>query len=239
MTRTFRFCAFALLLLAVLAAGTAMAARPRQEVLAPEPTSAGHVALYYHKLTGQAPDFSIWAQGSDDYIQANDFDKELVLREKASEASRAFQLLTFEDPVVVRTKVKLSSYSRARRGFFIQNFKPDTFYSYHFVDRYYALVPLDLLDYQWVPIESGPALEKISAAVAGAKNDELLLYISITPGFADARAPMKVGGKDYWLLSGKVKHISLHDPRSKKLLWENFGRGEMSENQKQLLDLYK
>lgn len=224
-----------LFVLALLAAGHAFA---RDEIQLPEPTSAGLVSLYFFKLTGQTPDFALWARESDAYRKANDFDKELVAREKAAEASGAFQLLTFDDPIVVRTKVALD-YSRARKGFFIRNFKQDTFYSYHFVDRDYALVPLGIMDYQWIPVPDAAALEKINAALKADQKNEVLLYMSVAPNFADGAAPMKSGDKSYWLLSGKIKRMRIYDSRGRTLLWESYSQGEMDENQKQLLDLYK
>lgn len=215
-----------------------MAAPDADEATAPKPTAPGQVALFYYKLAGQQPDFTLWARESDAYLKANAFDKELVAREKASEASRAYQLVTFDDPIVVAVPIKLSTYSRAQQGFFVENFRPDTFYSYHFIDRDYALVPIDLMDYKWLSVESPAQMKRIADTIAISQNTAML-YMQITPNFADKDKPMHIGDKDYWLMSGKIKRLQVYDSHGKKLLWESYGKGEMDTNQKELLDLYK
>ncbi len=204
----------------------------------PTPTSAGYIALLYYRLSGQVPDYEAWAMASDDYIKANSFDKDLVRREKIAEATRAYQLVTYDDPVVISAQVTLSSYSRAKRGFFVENFRPDTFYSYEFLGRNYAVVPLDLMDFQWLSVgdeKTQRSLEELVDAVKG----KVRMFMYLTPTFADKQAPLKLENKDYWLLSGRVQKLQIYDQRGRKLLWEGYGKTHVEQHQQELLDLYK
>jgi hypothetical protein len=239
MTRILALCLFAL-----LAGGDAVSgfagegALPSAPTARLQPSSPGYVALLFYRLTGQQPDFDAWAMASDDYNSANGFDKDLVRREKAAEVTRAYHLITYDDPVVIEHVVTLSSYSRARRGFFVQNFRPDTFFNFEFLGRDYAMVPLDLMDFQWLSLENEKAMEAIDAELKGS-NGRALMYLSILPVSADKEKPMTLAGKDYWLLSGRVKRLQIYDMSGKRLLWEGVGRDEAARNQKEVLDLYR
>lgn len=208
------------------------------DVPAPTPTSAGYVALLYYRMTGQVPDYEAWAMASDDYSKANSFDKDLVRREKAAEAARAYHLVTFDDPIIVEYPVTLSSYSRAKRGFFVENFRPDTFYSFDFIGRNYAVVPLDLMDFQWLSVEDGPTMQKLEDVVRKSGGNALM-YLYLTPTFADKQTPLKLDNKEYWLLSGRVQKIQIYNQRGKKLLWEGYGKSHVEQRQQEVMDLYK
>lgn len=204
----------------------------------PTPTSPGYVALLYYRLSGQMPDFEAWAMASDDYIKANSFDKDLVLREKSAEASRAYQLLSFDEPVVIETQATLSSYSRAKRGFFVEDFRPDTFYGYSFIGRNYAVVPLDLMDFQWLSVDD-EAVEKKIEALLKSSGGKIRMYVYLTPTMADKETPLKLDKKDYWLLSGRLQKLQIYDLRGRKLLWEGYGKSHVEQHQQEVLDLYK
>lgn len=204
----------------------------------PQATAPGYVAMLYHRLTEKKPDFDAWARASDAYVKANDFDRDLVLREKSEEAARAYHLITFDDPIVIELPVTLSAYSRQRQGYLVENFKSDTFYSFHFLDQDYALVPLDLMDYQWLGMNDDQAARSVAQKIA---RDEgrARMYLWVTPVSADREKPMQIADKSYWLLSGKVKRLQIFDKTGDKLLWEGVSREEAAQNRQQVLDLYK
>ncbi len=208
-----------------------------QGVAPPAATSPAYISLLYYRMTGQSPDFEAWAKASDDYVNANSFDKDMVRREKAAEVARAFHLVTYDDPLVVESMVTLSSYSRSKRGFFIESFRPDTFYPMSFLDRNYALVPLDLMDYQWMSVEDESVQQKIEQAIGSKRVAKMFLYLN--PTFADKDHPLKMDKKDFWLLSGRVHRLQIFDDRGKELLWEGYGRHYVGQKQQELLDLYK
>lgn len=209
-----------------------------EDMSPPAPTSAGYVALLYYRMTGQTPDYEAWAMASDAYAKANSFDKDLVRREKAAEAARAYHLVTFDDPIIVEHEAALSSYSRAKRGFFVENFRPDTFYSFDFIGRHYAVVPLDLMDFQWLSVDSEKTQQKIEDQVK-MSGGRVRMYMYLTPTFADKQTPLKLDNKEYWLLSGRVQKLQIYDPRGKRLLWEGYGKSHVEQHQQEVLDLYK
>ena len=208
------------------------------EIPAPEASSPGYIALLYYRLTGEKPDFEAWAMASDDYIAANSFDKDLVKREKAVEAERAFHLVTFDEPLVMERQVTLSSYSRAKRGFFVEDFRPDTFFSSSFIGRNYAVVPLDLMDFQWVSVDDVKVQRELEDIVR-ANGGKARIYVYVTPNFADKQTPLKINNKEYWLLSGRVQRLQIYDHRGKRMLWEGFGKNHVEQQQQEVLDLYK
>lgn len=229
-------CALAIVLTAggvlPVVAQTATSAR------APAETSPGYVALLFYRLTGQQPDFDAWAMASDDYSRANGFDKDLVRREKAAEVTRAYHLITYDDPVVVQRPVLLSSYSRSKRGFFVQSFRPDTFFGFDFLGRDYALVPIDLMDFQWVSLETEEDMRRIDAHLRQHEG-KAIAYISVVPVSADRERPMPLDGRDYWLLSGRIKRLQLFDATGQHLLWEGVGKEESARHRQQVMDLYR
>lgn len=201
-------------------------------------TTPPYVAMLFHRLTGQPPDFDAWAMASDAYGAANSFDKDLVRREKATDALRAYNLITFDDPIIVDVPVRLSSYSRMRQGFLIENFKPDTFYSFSFLGRDYAVVPLDLMDYQWLSFENMPALESLAKKIE-TDQGQAQMQLWVTPVSADKDNPLQLNEKNYWLLSGRVKKLKIYDKSGKQLIWEGVSREEAAQNRQHVLDLYK
>ncbi len=221
-----------------LLAAPLSAQTPLMDMSAPTPTSAGYIALLYYRMTGQVPDYDAWAMASDDYAKANSFDKDLVRREKAAEAARAYHLVTYDDPLIIEYAVTLSSYSRAKRGFFVENFRPDTFYSFEFIGRNYAVVPLDLMDFQWLSVED-PKVQKEIEDIVTANDGKVRMYLHLTPTFADKETPLKLADKEYWLLSGRVQKLQIFGLRGKKLLWEGFGKTHVEQKQQEVLDLYK
>lgn len=204
----------------------------------PTPTSSGYIALLYYRMTGQVPDYEAWAMASDDYSKANSFDKDLVRREKAAEAARAYHLVTYDDPIIVEYPVTLSSYSRAKRGFFVENFRPDTFYSFDFIGRNYAVVPLDLMDFQWLSVEDEKTQKKIEDLIK-LSGGKVRMYMYLAPTFADKQTPLKLDNKEYWLLSGRMQKLQIYDPRGKQLLWEGYGKSHVEQRQQEVMDLYK
>lgn len=204
----------------------------------PTPTSSGYIALLYYRMTGQVPDYEAWAMASDDYTKANSFDKDLVRREKAAEAARAYHLVTYDDPIIIEHPATLSSYSRSKRGFFVENFRPDTFYSFDFIGRNYAVVPLDLMDFQWLSVEDEKSQKKIEDLIK-MSGGKVRMYMYLAPTFADKQTPLKLDNKEYWLLSGRMQKLQIYDPRGKQLLWEGYGKTHVEQRQQEVMDLYK
>lgn len=188
------------------------------EYSAPVETSPGQIAMIYHRLTGQAPDFAAWAAASDSYLKAGRLDKLTVQQQKAAELQNIFDLISLQDPIVIRVPVKLSAYSHSNYGYFIENFREDTFFSFGFMGQNYAVIPQNLVDRQWIPV-SGEAAMKIEKALGAAR--QLTVYLRVLPKFADKSVPMKLDGIDHWLLMGEPESLSLYSYGGDYLLWES------------------
>lgn len=208
----------------------------RQKLNTADVTSSGQMAMIFYRLTGQVPDFEVWATKAESYENASPFDKVTVLQQKTAELRNIFNLISLQEPVIVRMKAKLSAYSQTNHGFFIENFKDDTFFSYTFMDANYALVPQALLDHQWISVTDAQAktLEKIAYGSAQRKLD---IYIEIIPKSADKAAPMNLEGGDHWLVMGEISNIRIYDPIYKGLVWENKTDDAPSATMQELLNL--
>ena len=185
----------------------------------PQLTSPAYVALLFHRLSGTAPNFEAWAVASDEYEAASPFDKMLVRDEKIKKLKDVFGLLAPQEAIVVEKRVKLSQYSRANQGFFIESLTPDLFFAFHFMGENYALVPNAIMDKQWVKVENPEQAKRIEQeAHANDGHVNLVLYLVVTS--IDREKPMDIDGENFWLMAADVKQMSLHDRFSqRRLLW--------------------
>jgi hypothetical protein len=225
-------------IMAAPVAESATSSQVLQSIKPPEPTSPGYIALVFNRLTGQKPDFSAWVMASDDYRNAVAFDRDLVMREKTAELEKSYQLIMSETQLIIRHPIRLLPYSRVKRGFFVENFRPDTFYAVNFLDRNYAIIPQDLMNYQWLGVEDPKQMDAMQAYVGKGEND-LVMMMYITATSADAKEPFIHKDKKYWLMSGKIARIQIFDSRGEYLLWDNLSREESEKVQQEVLDLYR
>src|SRR5437870_5518449 len=59
----------------------------------PSLTSPQEIAMIYHKFSGTLPDFSAWARLTDEYKQAEEYEKMAVEGKKAEALLQSFALL--------------------------------------------------------------------------------------------------------------------------------------------------
>jgi hypothetical protein len=206
--------------------------------VAPPATPAKTVAMVYHKLTGKPPNFKKWALMTKDYLDASKFDKMMVRDKKAAEAQSEYSLLSLNEPVVIRTPVYISKYSFANKGFLIESFREDTYFSYEYGGDSYGIVIPDLIEYQWIAAEQDLA-KKIDEAAESSSRRLLPAVIYFEPKFADASAPMQMDGKSYWLLSGRIRNIIIYTADEKTVLWEKQSKVYTDKKQRELMNLYQ
>lgn len=197
------------------------------------------VAMVYYKLAGRAPDYNAWAMQTDDYKQAGDLQKSVVLDQEVSSLRSVFSLTTLAEPIVVRQLVTLSEYSPKNGGFSIETFKDDTFFGYSFGGMNYAVVVPDLANYQWQPVDIDPA--GVIDLEAQKNNRTLMATLYIRPTMADTRAELPLGDKNYWLISGELQRLTLSAPgRSKPLLERVIGGSTVdAKPNEEILNLYQ
>lgn len=205
----------------------------------PFATASQGIAMLFYKMTGQTPDFQQWAMASESYEKASRFDKDLALGEKIKELRGLFTGVDPKEAIIIQTPAVLSEYSIKNKGFLVENFSDEAFYTYTFMGKRYAVVPQGEMEHQWISIDDPETVEKIkTASRRTADPPVLLLYIE--PTFADGKAPLHIGGVDYWLIAGKLRNIGLYTSRTDDaLLWALQESKNISERQQELLQLYK
>ncbi len=203
----------------------------------PQMSSPAYVAMVYYKMAGKKPPFEQWAMHSESYKTATDFDKMAVRAQKAAELEKYYSLLSISDPIVIKTAVRLSPYSQVSKGFMVESFRDDTYFSFSFGGESFAVIPHRLMDYQWIDADAALG-QKISNAAAN-KSNPLEITIYAVPLSVDRRASMALDGQDHWLVSGKVQNIVLSTADGTQVLWEKHDAGYKDKTREELMNLYR
>lgn len=200
------------------------------------PTSPDYIAMVFNKLTGQTPDFTGWALKSKAYTEAGKFEKQNALKKQSDDYKRAFSLLTLQEPITVEAEVKLSAYSQVNQGYFIESFKEDTYFATPFAGEIYAIVPIRIMDHQWLKVDAATAKTiDISRRVS---NDNVLLSISLLPTFADKSSPANLNGQKQWLLSAEIKDMAMYPLTGGPAFWRSKDEANRDAKHQELLNLY-
>lgn len=189
----------------------------------PRISTAEEVAVTQHWLSGDAPSAEEWARHSKEYKDANDFTRQSVIEEKKQEYIQKFKLFSKPETLVISSNVKISRYSHENKGFVIESFNNETFFAYNFAGQNYAIIIPKLMDYQWVGIE-GTNAETI-ARQAPTSGNVVNVILEVEPKTAD-KTPIKLGDKEYRLMSAEVASISIYLRKSERALWTRTGTGK-------------
>lgn len=202
----------------------------------PSVTTPVQIAMTFHRLTGQRPDFQQWAQSSRSYLDASSVDKPGVATRIAADLENMYGLLTSDEPLLVRVPAILSEYSRTSKGFFIENFKEDTYFSYSFNNVKYALIPQKIMDFQWVRTNDDREPARIEDAKRARPNKRVPVFLYLEPKFADAKAPLNLDGADHFLVMAEVKKVEIYHPTTDGLIWRST-EGTPAELDRSILNL--
>ncbi|MCC7037747.1 MAG: hypothetical protein IT560_10645 [Alphaproteobacteria bacterium] len=197
----------------------------------PAPTSALYIAMLYHKLSGDMPDFTGWTKQWDTYQKTEMADRPALLESRVGEMTNTFNLMTPAEPIVVQSRIRLSGYSATNQGFLVQNFNDVTFFSYNYMGKRYALIPGGMAKYQWLKAPANMADAIMRETDNGASGKVTLTLISMR---ADPK-PLEMNGKAYNLLMADISKIELWSKDGKTLVWDS-QIGE-SKGRKDLLNL--
>ena len=206
----------------------------------PTVSTPGTIALAFYKLTRQAPDFESWAQQTQAYKDASPFEQQAVQEAQVEKMKEAYNLLMLTEPLVIETQVKLSPYYPANKGFFVDSFKETTFFPVHYNGRSYAVVPLGIMDKQWLKVDDLAVAKSIEES---ARSDRrLTMVLLLTPRYADASAATTIDGETYWPIAVDVKKMMLYPLNSDTLLWQSYdtdAKDEKDEKHQNILNLYQ
>jgi hypothetical protein len=202
----------------------------------PRISTAEEVAIVQHVFAADPPSATEWARHSKEYKEANDFDREAVLDVKRREYIEKFRLFAKPETLVIAANIQLSPYSKVNKGFVIESFNDQTFFSYDFAGQKYAIVIPKLMEYQWMSVDPETA-EKIKGAVVSGYG-KIRMVLEVEPKFAD-KNPIDLQGTTYRLLAGEVATISISALRSDTVLWSRNGPGRAEKVRGDMIKLYE
>jgi hypothetical protein len=197
------------------------------------------VAMVFYKLSRKEPDLESWARQTEAYKAAAAFDQSVVLEQEVQKLREAYNLLALQEPLVVATPVKISAYSKSGRGFFVENFRTDTFFPFFFGGAGYAVVPQSIMDKQWLKVEDANTVAAIEAAAKESPDHMLRMVLQLSPVSADAASSVNIDGADYWLIAASVKKMTLYPMGDGQVLWQSDDAGVNNTQRQDLLNLYQ
>jgi len=209
----------------------------KNESAKPAITSARNIAMIFHKLSGEMPDFYKIAKDSTEYKNAEPMQKASVLNSQVDELKSIYNLISLQEPIVVEVPVKLSKYSYSNKGFFVENFKERTFFSKKHGTTNYAMIPGGLMDKQWLSVENEKLALQIEEVNKKYRQSPLTMMLYLAPTYSDSSKQTKIGKKDYWLIATDVKDVSLYLPKASFPIWESINLKTDDSNNKRLQEL--
>ncbi len=205
----------------------------------PALSTPDYIAMTFFKLTGQSPDFESWARQTDAYKAASRFDQMAVQEQEVQRLKEVYGLWAMQEPLVIEMPVKLSAYSDANHGFFIENFRLDTFFPARYAGMAYAIVPQGIMDKQWLKVEDPAVAAAIDIAARSSADRMLTMVLLLTPRSADKSAPMHMEDGDYWLIAADVKRMMLYAAKGGAPLWKSDDDTLRDQKHQNLLNLYQ
>jgi hypothetical protein len=203
----------------------------------PALTNPRYVAMIFSKLSGKTPDFDGWIHSTQEYQDAAKTNKDEVRSKLMKEMKGAYSLLTLEEPITVETPVKLSAYSASNGGFFVESFKPETFFPLSYGKQSYAVIPQEIMEKQWLKVTDPAAAKAIEDAARNPAGKPLTMLLFLVPKYADGTKPAPIDGDNYWLLSAEVRKMMLYGPDSPDPLWQSENTEADNAKRQELLNL--
>lgn len=180
----------------------------------PQPSAGLDVGMIYHRLINVTPNFETWSQ---DGAVKGAKPSEDKARIGAANMQNTYENISLRTPIIVRQQLQLASYSGVLRGYGIQNLNAATYFPFEFADEKYALVPVNIADYLFAPVEDEAEKNQINAVLSSSK-PAIWAAIYIMPLSATADAPADLDGVSRNLVAGKIVKVALYGSRQKSLL---------------------
>jgi len=205
----------------------------------PEPSTPDYVYMIFSKLSGKMPDFEAMAHNTLDYQDASVADRPTVLDQLVVGLKSTYSLLTLQEPFIIEVPVKLSPYSTVNKGFFIENFKEDTFFPVEYNGLSYAIIPQGIMDKQWLRVQDPAVGKTIEDAALNKEGKPLTMQLMLIPKYADSSAPVVMAEQNYWLIAVEIKRMVLYPPASTDQLWSSDDTRAEDAKHLELLNLRK
>src|SRR3972149_5637932 len=203
----------------------------------PEPTDPVYITMLFFKLAGKVPDFEFLARNTQEYRDAPQTYKPEVLDQQILDLKSNYSLITQQEPLVVETPVKLSKYSVVNKGFFVENFREDTFFPVKYHNQTYAIAPQGIMDKQWLKVTDPAVGKTIEDAAMKDEGKSLTMVLTLIPKYVDGSEPAVMDDEYYWLISVDVKSMALYAPDSPDRLWQSEDTSAEDARRRKLLNL--
>ena len=194
------------------------------------------VAMVFYKLTGQRPNFQTWATATKDYKNTPEELKQEKRIEITQRLQSEYELMGVDEPITLETYVTLKQYDAENSsGFFVNEFKEDTFFTFPFNGEYYAVIPSDLMDYQFITMEKD---KQAKLRHHMTNKNRLFMRLSLVPQRADASQKVPLpNGHENWLIAAKILDIEFWSPKDQTMVWRS--NEDFYKRKNQLLNLYQ
>jgi hypothetical protein len=209
------------------------------QVRKPEPSTPDYIYMIFCKLTGRTPDFEAMARNTQDYQDAATIERPTVLDQLTVGLKSTYSLLTLQEPFIIEVPVKLSPYSAVNKGFFVENFKDDTFFPVNYNGQSYAIIPQGIMDKQWLKVPDDALGKEIENAALNKDGSPLTMQLMLTPKYADSSRPVVLAEQNYWPIAVEIKRMVLYPPASTSQLWQSDDTRVDDTKRLELLNLRK
>lgn len=206
----------------------------------PKITPAMNVATTYYKWTRQTPPFQNWAHHVPEAkTPRSEVEWQIFLNSKPKELEAAYDLVMYNEPINVGFSAILSKYSEKSQGYLVRNFSDETFFSYSFAGRNYAVIPQALMDQQWLSV-SPFISQQIEEHIPKPGKRKVTLILTLEPVGA-YKDPMELDGKKRYLVAAKVANIGIYacgrNMQDCTTLWDQGTKKARAEEKNELLNL--
>ena len=206
----------------------------------PKITPAINVATTFYKWTRQLPPFNIWARHIPEAkTPRSEVAWQVFLRQKPAELEANYGLVMYNEPINVGFSAVLSKYSEKTGGYLVRNFADETFFSFDFAGRSYAVIPKALMDHQWLSVS--PFISKqIEESMPNKSRRQVTLIITLEP-IGAYKDPMEIDGKKRYVVATKVSNMGIYSCDKGmvncKTLWHEGTKEAREQEKNELLNL--
>ena len=176
-----------------------------------------HISMLFHKMAGFQPDFKVWIENSDEYKRTPKQQRYAYMNERTDIYHDYYARVNVDDPIVVQVKTHVPPYDREKGGFLIEGMEKDKFFSYEHEGGHFAVVPTDIMDYQWfiMPedrLTNAPYFNKD-------RGGAVIFHFHLRPKSIDTSTSYLLEGSPHWLIATEIVEIQMWNQYNKVPLW--------------------
>lgn len=182
------------------------------------PITDREVAMLHNKMSGQVPDIEALVKSTQEYIDASDIDRQIILNTESEALRETYQRLDIKQPFYAQYTAGISEYKPRFEGYFIYEFDDNFFLTYSYAGKNYAVVTSGIDMYQWIHIPESRTAE-IEETLK--KDRKIVADITLNPVYADRHGTVKIGDRDYNLIMARVVELRFWDTDGRRVLWSS------------------